>query len=181
MTEKEKWDAVVQCDSSYDGQFFYAVKTTKIFCRPSCNSRTPNRGNILYFETTDEARRQGFRPCKRCRPDLLEYKPMLELVQRAKAIYDDCYDDNEKIKTKLGELHVSQSHLVRLFQKQYGYTPREYLYKHRIEKAKELLKDTDIPIVDIALQCGFNSMSAFYGNFKRNAVVSPSEYRRRGL
>lgn len=66
------WKAVSSCDNSYDGIFFYAVKTTRIFCRPSCKSRTPLPENVVYFPVFSMAMEKGFRPCKRCRPDLLE-------------------------------------------------------------------------------------------------------------
>jgi AraC family transcriptional regulator of adaptative response / methylphosphotriester-DNA alkyltransferase methyltransferase len=63
------WDATVSCDKEYDGAFFYAVKTTGIFCRPSCKSRVPNKDNVSFFLNASEAQKAGYRPCKRCRPD----------------------------------------------------------------------------------------------------------------
>ena len=80
MTEQEMWEAVQRSDASYDGLFFYAVKTTGIFCRPSCKSKPPKRENLCYFASGEEARAAGFRPCKRCRSDLLEYQPMREIA-----------------------------------------------------------------------------------------------------
>jgi len=68
MTD-DMWKAIVECDSSYDGTFYYGLRTTKIFCKPSCKSKTPNRENVGIFATPENARRAGLRPCKRCRPD----------------------------------------------------------------------------------------------------------------
>ena len=88
MTEQEMWEAVQRSDASYDGLFFYAVKTTGIFCRPSCKSKPPKRENLCYFASGAEARAAGFRPCKRCRSDLLEYQPMREIAAEIKARLD---------------------------------------------------------------------------------------------
>jgi AraC family transcriptional regulator, regulatory protein of adaptative response / methylphosphotriester-DNA alkyltransferase methyltransferase len=77
LTENEKWEAVIKCDKTYDGQFFYGVKTTGIFCKPSCSSKTPLRKNCEFFDEIDKAYTSGLRPCKRCRPDLSDYKPVL--------------------------------------------------------------------------------------------------------
>ena len=68
LTDDEMWEAVINCAPALDGQFFYAVKTVGVYCRPSCKSRTPLRKNVLYFETGEDARNAGFSPCKRCRP-----------------------------------------------------------------------------------------------------------------
>lgn len=68
MTEEEMWKAIVDCDASYDGIFYYGVKTTKIYCRPSCKSKTPKRENIVFFHSKEEAEKAGFRPCRRCKP-----------------------------------------------------------------------------------------------------------------
>ncbi|MGE5675577.1 MAG: Ada metal-binding domain-containing protein, partial [Mycobacterium leprae] len=80
--QEEEWRAITQCDPAYDGQFYYAVKTTGIFCRPSCKSRVPNRGNVIVFHSAHAAVEAGFRACKRCRPDQC-HGPAAELVQRA--------------------------------------------------------------------------------------------------
>lgn len=84
MTLKDKWDAVKQNDKTCDGIFFYAVKSTGIFCRPSCKSRLPKKDNVTFFNTADQALAAGFRPCKRCRPDLLEFEPIKEIAKKNK-------------------------------------------------------------------------------------------------
>jgi len=99
LTDDKMWKAVVDCDKSYDGQFFYAVKTVGVYCRPSCKSRTPLRKNTNYFETQEDAEKAGFRPCKRCRPDLLDYAPMLELAQQTKNLIDDYFQERNRCGT----------------------------------------------------------------------------------
>ena len=78
------WNAVCNSDENYDGLFFYAVKTTGIFCRPSCKSKIPKKENICYFTSAEDAEKAGFRPCKRCRSDLLAYEPMSEIAVEVK-------------------------------------------------------------------------------------------------
>lgn len=82
------WEAVQRTDASYDGLFFYAVKTTGIFCCPSCRSKPPKREDLHYFASGEEARAAGSRPCKRCRSDLLEYRPMREAAAAIKERLD---------------------------------------------------------------------------------------------
>ena len=84
MTEDEMYEAVITNDANYDGLFFYAVKSTGIFCRPSCRSKKPLRENVCYFSYAGEAMKAGFRPCKRCRSDLLSYHPMEEIAGMVK-------------------------------------------------------------------------------------------------
>jgi AraC family transcriptional regulator of adaptative response / methylphosphotriester-DNA alkyltransferase methyltransferase len=69
VTEYEKWEAVVGCAQQYDGVLWYGVKTTRIYCRPSCRSRTPRRENVVFFASCEEAMERGFRACKRCQPN----------------------------------------------------------------------------------------------------------------
>ena len=81
MTDAQRQKAVHGSDAAFDGVFFYAVKTTSVYCRPSCKSKKPNLTNLLFFETAAEAQAAGFRPCKRCRPDLAEYSPAQALAE----------------------------------------------------------------------------------------------------
>ena len=83
ISDNEKWQAVENCDKSYDDIFIYGVKTTGIFCRPSCRSKTPVRTNIVFFTNPTNAIEAGFRPCKKCRPDKIVFEPDLELVKKA--------------------------------------------------------------------------------------------------
>jgi len=91
IPENEKWQAVVSCDSSFDNRFFYGVRTTGIFCRPSCRSKTPARENITFFSSAASAIDNGFRPCKRCRPDKAIFAPESELVQKTRAFLDESF------------------------------------------------------------------------------------------
>ncbi len=178
MTDGEKWNAVIQCDKAYDDVFFYGVKTTGIFCRPSCKSKLPRQDHVLFFDRSEGALAAGFRPCKRCRPDLSEYMPMAEIVEQAKSVIDTCFADHEALTAKMSQLGISQNYLSGLFRRQLGLSPAEYRNKLRVEKSKELLYSTTIKVLPIALACGFTSLSAFYEIFKKLVGVTPREYRR---
>ncbi len=179
LTKEQKWDALVKCDKSYDGKFLYGVKTTGIFCRPSCKSKVPLRKNVEFFNNLEEAYAYGLRPCKRCRPDLFEYKPMLEVIKKAKNTYDTYYDDSYRLSLEVKQLNISQNHLIRLFHNEYGMTPTEYINKLRVDKAIELITDMDMNILNIATSCGFGSLSNFYACFKKQVGLTPNTLRRR--
>jgi len=175
MDEDEKWSIVSNNDSSHDGAFFYGVKTTKIFCRPSCSSKQPLRKNVVFFDSRDEALRLGFRPCKRCRPDLLEYYPMEDLLVKAKQIIDENFLDEKLMQSRLKSLCINGTHLAREFTKFYGATPKKYLQKLRIKEAERLLSRGHT-VADTAFECGYGSLSAFYSNFRKETGKTPSEY-----
>lgn len=176
LTEDEKWKAVVGCDSKYDGVFYYAVKTTGIVCRPSCKSKEPKLHNVHFFDNLEDAHAMGFRPCKRCRPELIKFNPINDLAKKAKHIYDTFYTDRETLPLEISKLSISQNYLINIFHLQYNMTPVEYVNKLRIEKAKELLYENRYNILNIALQCGFGSLSTFYELFKKQVGMTPKEY-----
>ncbi|HSN58860.1 MAG TPA: Ada metal-binding domain-containing protein, partial [Clostridiaceae bacterium] len=119
-TANEKWQALTQCRSEYDGVFFYGVRTTGIFCKPSCKSREPKRENVEFFDNAQDAVSSGFRPCKRCRPDLITYDPDDDIVSRASAILEIYCCDKEKQEQELKGLGVSRNHLVEVFRRKFG-------------------------------------------------------------
>jgi AraC family transcriptional regulator, regulatory protein of adaptative response / methylphosphotriester-DNA alkyltransferase methyltransferase len=178
LTEVEKWDALTKCRSDQDGIFFYGVKTTGIFCRPSCRSREPKRENVEFFDSAQEAQVSGFRPCKRCRPDLIKYDPDDDIAKKAREILNRHYFDKEKLQEELKNLGISRNHLVELFRRKYGVTPAKYISSHKVAKASDLLSNRDISIINIALQCGFKSLSAFYELFRKEKGMTPQEFRK---
>ena len=177
LTDDQMWEATKNNDETKDGRFFYAVKTVGVFCRPSCKSKTPLRKNVMYFETAADAERAGFRPCKRCRPDLMDYAPVLEIAKRTKELMDDCFTERERLSSELSLLGVSQGHLAVIFKQQYGVSPTQYLSRLRLSYAKRLLSECKMSIVDIAYEIGYDSVSAFYGFFKRQTGMTPQKYR----
>lgn len=97
MTSDKKWKSVIENNTDSDSKFFYAVKTTKIFCKPSCKSKVPLRSNVDFFDNKQQAIDAGYRPCKRCRPDLLNFNPSKELTKNAKDIIDKYFTDIDEL------------------------------------------------------------------------------------
>ncbi|WHY81655.1 Ada metal-binding domain-containing protein [Siminovitchia fortis] len=179
LSEAAMWEATVTCNPEYDGKFFYAIKTTGIYCRPSCRSKTPRYKNVSFFKNAVEAQKAGYRPCKRCRPDLKlqSYDPLESIIEDTKEIIENKYWKNIHLNTLAEEVGVSRFHLNRIFKNRTGYTPRMYLEKIRIQKAKELLNTTKLSSTDIGFQIGYQSISSFYNAFKRCTGLSPREFQ----
>jgi len=165
-------------DYSYDGVFFYAVKTTGIFCRPSCRSRNPNIENITFFQTAEDAKVAGFRPCKRCQPDTIHFDPKMELINDTKAYIQAHYKEKLTLQQLAQSIGISPFYLGRLFKEQTSGTPRSYLENIRVRKAAHLLKTTDLPIIDICYEVGFQSASSFYHAFQKQTKHTPQQYRK---
>lgn len=178
MTEEEMYDAVINNDESYDGIFFYAVKSTGIYCRPSCKSKAPKRNNICFYKNAEDAENAGFRPCKRCRSDLLNYQPMKEIAQKVKDLIDDMFQEVVLLNNELSKIGLSQRRMVDIFKDEYGMTPKSYVDSLRLKEAERLLIETKNEIIDIAYSVGFSSLSAFYRFFKEQNNMTPREYRK---
>ena len=176
MTQQEMWEAVKNSDANYDGLFFYGVKTTGIFCRPSCQSKVPKQENILYFRSSEEARKAGFRPCKRCRSDLLEYQPMHEIADEIRQKLEQAAVAQEA--PALEEVGLTARRVTDIFKQEYGMTPKEYTDSLRLQAAEKLLVETDKKIIEIAWDAGFSSLSSFNRFFKKKTGMTPTEYRK---
>ena len=176
-TAAERWDAVTQRDPHADGAFFYGVKTTGVFCRPSCASRQPRRENVDFFITTDAARAAGYRDCKRCQPGRLPRE--LEIVNRACAALDA--DPQQRLTlTQLSDaVHVSPFHLQRLFKRVVGVSPRQYQAAQRGAALRDALqRGTDVTRATV--DAGFGSPSRMYESAPGELGMAPSAYRRKG-
>ena len=177
VTNQEKWEALIHNCADFDGKFFYAVKSTGIYCRPSCNSKTPLQENVVFFETSRAAVAAGYRPCKRCRPDLPVYEPIGELASEVKRLIDQLYLEKQLLSEKIGQLGVSERRVIQIFKEKYGITPAEYSGTLKIKAAEGKLKDTNQPILDIALSLDFESLPAFFAFFRKKTGKTPGEYR----
>ncbi|MDX8045225.1 Ada metal-binding domain-containing protein [Gracilibacillus sp. S3-1-1] len=173
------WNAVVTCDKRYDGMFFYAVRTTGIFCRPSCKSKTPNIDNICFFENVEDAIHQGFRPCKRCQPELSikTYDPQQEIVDVTINYLKQHYQEKLTLNYIAFQIGVSPYYLSRIFTEKLNISPLKYLESIRIREAQQLLLNTVHNSTEICFQVGYNNFSSFYRHFKKNCGCSPSQYR----
>ncbi|MBC2872294.1 methylphosphotriester-DNA--protein-cysteine methyltransferase family protein [Bittarella massiliensis] len=181
MDDEERWRAVRDCDPAWDGRFFYGVKTTGIYCRPSCRSRLPGRQNIRYFPSARAAEEAGYRPCKRCRPDLAAYRPEEELARAAAGWLEEHLSRPDALRALPGALGVNGDHLRALFRRQRGETPAAFLARRRVEAACRALKKGDAPVLQVSQAVGFASLSAFYAAFRRQVGLSPGQYRQNTL
>ncbi|NRG34140.1 bifunctional transcriptional activator/DNA repair enzyme AdaA [Niallia circulans] len=177
LSFEEMWEKIINCDRKYDGIFFTAVKTTKIYCRPSCRSRKPKKKNVEFYYDRNEAEKAGYRPCKRCQPEV-EHSPHIELVRNIITFLVNHYKQNLILKDIAAHVGLSPFYLERLFKKETAETPRAYLEKIRIDKAAYLLKSTAMTNLEICYEVGFQSSSNFYKVFRSIKNCSPSEYRK---
>ncbi len=177
MTFEEMYEAVLENNESYDSVFFYAVKSTGIYCRPSCKSKAPKKENVEFFSHAHEARIAGYRSCKRCRSDLLDYKPMQDIAKKLRNLIDVSFAETVSLQEKMDNMGLSRKRMVEIFKEEYGITPCHYMNDLRYEEAKKLLTQSSYEIIDIAYSVGFGSLSAFYKFFKERAGLSPAAYR----
>ena len=174
MREQEMWQAVLDCDRSCDGRFFYAVRSTGIYCRPSCSSKKPRRENVLFFPGRAEAEAAGFRPCKRCRPDLDTYDPDAEAAERARALIERHCADAEALRAALASIGLSREQLTRVFERRFGCPLKQYADRVRLGRARDVL-DGGGSVTEAALAAGMGS-AAFSTFFKKHTALTPSEY-----
>jgi AraC family transcriptional regulator, regulatory protein of adaptative response / methylphosphotriester-DNA alkyltransferase methyltransferase len=180
LMTSEKWQAIISNDESYNDQFFYAVKTTGIFCRPSCKSRVPKRDNVLIFKHAEDALLANFRPCKRCKPTgqrLPEQEWIAHLIQ----YIDEHYQEKITLATLAEVGHSSPFHLQRIFKKINGMTPTEYIQNVRVNKAKDILVTTNKSVAEIAADVGILNTPYFITVFKKLTGHPPAEYRYLGV
>jgi AraC family transcriptional regulator, regulatory protein of adaptative response / methylated-DNA-[protein]-cysteine methyltransferase len=180
-SETTMWQAVVTNDRSYDGQFVLAVKTTGIYCRPVCPARLPKRENVEFFQTNSEAENNGYRACKRCKPDQLEEQnPQAALIE-AVCRY---IDENAIIETitlqQLGDqFQHSPFHLQRTFKAVMGITPKQYADSVRMQAFKTQLQDGDT-VTDAIYAAGYSSNSRLYERAAAQMGMIPSVYQQGG-
>jgi AraC family transcriptional regulator, regulatory protein of adaptative response / methylphosphotriester-DNA alkyltransferase methyltransferase len=175
----EYWKAIVECDPAYDETFLYGVKTTGIYCRPSCKSREPKKENVQLFKNSYMALEANFRPCKRCKPEG-HTQPNEDWVGQIAGWLDVHYSEPITLETLAELFHGSPFHLQRLFKKVKGMSPTEYIQKVRLEKAMALLDESEMTVTEIASSVGFRSTSYFVTLFKEKFGCTPAAYRKKG-
>lgn len=169
-------------DYRFDGRFFVGVKTTGIYCRPICPAK-PKRENIEFYRTALAAERAGYRPCLRCRPESAPNSPAWigtsAVVKRALNLVSEgaLFESSE---TGLAEkFGLTARHLRRLVVKEIGLTPKQISDTQRLNFARTLIVETDLPISQIAFSSGFNSLRRFNDAFQTRFTRTPSQIRRK--
>lgn len=177
LTKDIMWETVINNNSEYDGIFYYGVKTTKIFCRPSCKSKRPRRENVLFFATIEQAISAGHRPCKRCRPDLATFtEPIKEVIKKIRYILETEYTNPQILSELPARVGLSSFHLQRSFKKEMEFSPKTYLQQVQIKHAQELLQQGNLNNLEICFAVGFQSISSFYATFRTVTGFSPKCY-----
>ena len=175
-TGDPRWVAVVARDPGADGRFFYSVKTTGVYCRPSCASRTARPENVEFHPTAAAAERAGFRPCKRCKPDqprgqAVRVTELCRMIERAEQV--------PSLEALAQHAGLSPWHLHRVFKAVTGLTPRVYAVAHRTQRVKAGLRD-GATVTEAIYAAGYNSSARFYEQSNALLGMTPARYRAGG-
>src|SRR5215469_9675443 len=174
--------AVLTRDARFDGRFFVAVRTTHIYCRPICRVKTPMRKNCEFFSYAAAAEVAGYRPCKRCRPELAPGSSLMEISSHqarnaAWHIGQDFLAEHSlaELADKIG---ITDRQMRRVFREEFGVSPVEFSQTQRLLLAKQLLTDSAMPVTSVAYASGFKSLRRFNTLIKKRYRLSPTEFRR---
>jgi AraC family transcriptional regulator of adaptative response / DNA-3-methyladenine glycosylase II len=174
--------ALATHDARFDGRFYVGVSSTRIYCRPVCRVRTPRPEHCRYFASAAAAEVAGYRPCLRCRPELAPGFASVDAAQRLAQAAVDLIESGvledgglEQLARRLG---VTSRHVRRIFERAFGVTPVEYAQTQRLLLAKRLLSDTTLPVTEVALASGFNSVRRFNALWKQRYRMAPNRLRR---
>src|SRR5215470_12759258 len=159
ISDADKWRAVLARDSSMDGIFVTCVRTTRIYCKPSCPSKHPLRENVIFLAGPEEAEKAGFRACKRCHPR--EQNPQAALVQRISDFVNRNLDGKLTLESLSREAGLSPFHFQRVFKKTLGISPRQYVEARRLERVKRSLSSGQT-VTRSVYDAGFSSTSRLY-------------------
>ena len=174
------WDAVNERSRAMDGVFYYAVRTTGVYCRPSCPSRRPRPENVVFFRTRAGAERAGFRPCKRCKPEReRQTDANSELVEKVCRYIDAHPDEPATLEVLSAAIGLSPFHLHRTFKMLTGITPKAYADSRRLESLKAGLREGH-SVTRSMYDAGYGSSSRLYERASAQLGMTPSRYRKQG-
>src|SRR6266404_3062502 len=180
MNNPELWDAVLARDASRDGSFVFAVRSTGIYCRPSCPARRPGREQVSFFQIPEAAEQAGFRACRRCHPRRARTDdPQIELVRQICHAIDEHDEEPATLKTLSAETGVSAQHLQRTFKGVMGITPRQYAESRRLKQFKSNVKN-GASVTDAMYDAGYGSSRGLYEKSSARLGMTPATYGRGG-
>ncbi|HKT61060.1 MAG TPA: Ada metal-binding domain-containing protein, partial [Gemmatimonadales bacterium] len=178
VADADRWTAVLGRDASADGRFVYAVASTRIYCRPSCPSRRPNRRQVSFFPTPDAAEAKGYRACRRCHPRDIE-TDAVRRVREAQRYLDRHLDETVTLDRLGRAVGLSPYHLQRTFKALTGMSPRSYAGARRMERMKQGLRNGDT-VSRATYDAGYSSPSRAYDHSSRRLGMTPGSYQRGG-
>ena len=169
-------------DARFDGRFFVAVSSTRIYCRPVCTVKPPKRENCSFYPSAAASEAAGYRPCLRCRPELAPGNSSVDatsrLAQAAASLMEDRALDEAGLDNVAVQLGISDRHLRRAFGTEFGVSPVQFAQTQRLLLAKRLLTDTALPLTEVAFASGFGSVRRFNALFKQRYRLQPGQLRR---
>lgn len=184
MSFDERYRAISARDVRFDGQFVLAVRTTGIYCRPSCPARTPKPHNVSFYATSAAAHEAGYRACKRCLPEAApgspEWSVRGDVAARAMRLIGEGVVEREGVPGLAARLGYSSRHLTRMLAAELGAGPLALARAHRAHTARMLLVGTGMPIADVAFAAGFGSVRQCNDTVREVFGLAPSEVRTRG-
>jgi AraC family transcriptional regulator of adaptative response / DNA-3-methyladenine glycosylase II len=170
-------------DARFDGRFFVAVSSTRIYCRPICTVKPPRRENCRFYPSAAAAETGGYRPCLRCRPELAPGNASVDatsrMAQAAASLIEDSTLEGGGLEAVATRLGITDRHLRRAFGAEFGVSPVEFAQTQRLLLAKRLLTDTALPVTEVAFASGFGSLRRFNALFKQRYRLQPIQLRRR--
>jgi len=175
--EKKWWDAVLARDSAQDGEFFFAVASTGVYCRPSCPAKRPRRENVTFFRRPEQAEKAGFRACLRCRPKSAGRNPQTDTVKNVCRYIEQHLDEPVTLERLGAAFGQSPFHLQRTFKKALGITPRAYADSCRMNLLKHNLQ-TGQSVTHALYDAGYSSSSRLYERTASQLGMTPDKYRR---
>jgi AraC family transcriptional regulator of adaptative response/methylated-DNA-[protein]-cysteine methyltransferase len=175
-----RWQAVEARDSSADGKFFYSVRTTGVYCRPSCAARAARPENVVFHPTAADAERAGFRPCKRCKPNQRSFAQLNAAIIAKLCRFIETVDTPLTLGELARHAGLSAFHLHRTFKEVTGVTPRAYAAAHRAKRLRNGLT-RDASVTDAIFGAGYNSSSRFYEEAGDLLGMTPTTYRSGGV
>lgn len=178
-TQDPRWAAIAARDRAFDGQFYYSVRTTGVYCRPSCGARLANPKNVAFHASAAEARAAGFRPCRRCRPDAesADAERNARILEACRRI--ETAEDPPSLADLAAGAGLSPHHFHRVFKAVTGVTPREYLAGVRARRVREELPNSET-VTEAIYDAGFNSGGRFYAQSNAMLGMTPTRYRAGG-
>lgn len=179
FNEDALWNAVAARNPSWDGVFVYAVRSTGIYCRPICPSRRPRRAVVSFFAAPDAAERAGFRPCRRCRPAAQDPSSVVDRVRRACAVIASQQDGPIRLDRLAKTVGGSAHHLLRMFKRTLGITPREYAEACRLGWLRTELRGGG-GVAAATYAAGYGSGSRVYERSRSTLGMTPAAYARGG-
>ena len=179
LSDDEKWTAVNSRDHHFDGAFVFAVRSTGIYCKPSCAARRPSKQQVLFFPRPIEAEQFGFRPCHRCQPREAGSSPKANLIDQACRYIETNLQGKLNLAILSRQVGLSPYHFQRTFKKVLGVSPREYIKACRLSRMKRFLRNGET-VNDSLYNAGFSSRSRVYENVQGGFGINPGEFRRGG-